>query len=455
MNSMRPKTNLKSIDPKLRFCMGVLFVLLGLGILLSAMSIPFIFESLTLNYKFGLDKTFLRMGKMIGMATGCLLLFQIILSGRLKLLDRIFSINRLLIGHKWNGMFIAALAPIHAILILLSQGNEILDPNIKNWPQFMGVFLLILIWGTVFFSRWRKVVGLSFSRWRFFHGIFTHLAVIAFGVHVFYASDTFEYGLPRKVVLLSLSIYLLIFLWTKIKQVIPGRPYNVLGVSPAARDASSITLCAENRRRFAYSPGQFVFVKFKSEKLSREEHPFTICSSPNNAPEIMLTIRSCGDWTDKARYLRPGDKAFITGPFGLFGNVDLDSDPEVIMIAGGIGITPMLSILGYFAGKKDERPITLLWSNRTQAHIIYPEKFADFRKRLPGFRIVHILTQEPEYNGEKGRLNLSKVERHLSGCDKLSKILICGPPAMMSSAKHSVLSLGFRRRSILMERFDL
>ena len=448
-------TAYKAISPKLRVYLGAGFIFLGLGLLFGAMSIPFGFESFTIKYKFGLDKTFLRTGQTAAMAAGCLLMLQLVLNGRLKILDRIFSINRLTTCHRWNGMAIAMLVLIHATLILISEGRDILDPTIKNWPQYAGLFLLITVCGIVISARWRRAIGLSYTLWRFFHGKFTHMAVGVFAVHALYACDTYGYAVPRGLLLGSLVIYVLLFLRLKLNRIIQGRSCNVLNVSPASIDAFSIALIAEDGKPFAYAPGQFIFIRFKSKGISGEEHPFTISSSPTGTPEIFLTIRSAGDWTSNIHRLKPGDKASVNGPFGLFGNLNLKSCPEIIMIAGGIGITPMLSLLGDMARRKDMRPITLLWSNRTHAHIVLPELIAEFQRRLSRLRVIHILTREPEYEGEKGRLDLFKIEKLLSGCSRQSRTFICGPPEMMTSCRRSLISLGFRRRSFVMERFSL
>ena len=125
------------------------------------------------------------------------------------------------------------------------------------------------------------------------------------------------------------------------------------------------------------------------------------------------------------------------------------------MVAGGIGVTPMLSMLRSRADLQDERPITLIWSNQTREHIAYPLEFADLEKRLKGLRIVHVLTREPGYNGETGRLNQSKLNRLLTHCSRKSSVYVCGPPLMMEGVRHALLSMGFSRDSMLMERFSL
>ena len=107
------------------------------------------------------------------------------------------------------------------------------------------------------------------------------------------------------------------------------------------------------------------------------------------------------------------------------------------------------------ADGKDDRKITLIWSNRTRKHIVYADEFSDLEERLGGLSIIHVLTREPEYDGEKGRLDKAKLERLLSGCSKQSTVFICGPPDMIRETYRALRSIGFPRRSINMERFSL
>ena len=94
------RTGLLVLTPLQRRCLGAGFVLMALGIFLGAVSIPFIHESWTIKYKFGLDRIFLRTGQMLGAAAGILMIFHFVLSGRLMLLDRIFAVNRLYRCHR-------------------------------------------------------------------------------------------------------------------------------------------------------------------------------------------------------------------------------------------------------------------------------------------------------------------------------------------------------------------
>ena len=117
----------------------------------------------------------------------------------------------------------------------------------------------------------------------------------------------------------------------------------------------------------------------------------------------------------------------MDGPFGRFTHLRCNAHPELILIAGGIGITPMLSMLRFMADIGDHRKITLIWSNRTAKHIVFADEFEKLEKQLVGLRIFHIITDEPADTDEDKRLDRFALKKRLSGCSRSSAVFVCGP----------------------------
>ena len=102
------------------------------------------------------------------------------------------------------------------------------------------------------------------------------------------------------------------------------------------------------QERVSFRPGQFAYLRFLSESIPPDEHPFTISSSPAE-PEIAVTVKSLGDFTEKLTLLKRGDSVVFDGPMSF---TPLPDGREKLFIAGGIGITPFLSVLrDWEAGK--------------------------------------------------------------------------------------------------------
>src|SRR5207302_10053039 len=90
-----------------------------------------------------------------------------------------------------------------------------------------------------------------------------------------------------------------------------------------------------------------------------EEPPFTIAFCAHLGLLTEFTIRRSGDFTSQLRLLRPGSPVWVDGPHGAF-TLDLQRTTGLVMIAGGVGITPMMSMLRTLAHRRDRRPHRLL-----------------------------------------------------------------------------------------------
>jgi len=435
------------------FIVGILFFL----VLAGAISIPFYFESSTILYKFGLNRQLLRAGQVMGMVAGCLLLLQIILSARLKFLDRIFGLSQLFKLHRLGGLIIAAVAIVHPILVFIPEDRLFIPLQWRYWPEFVGLFLLLLIFAAVITSFWRAQLKLSFHRWWPIHRWAAVLIVTAFWIHVLSVGETFEQKLPKLLAFSAIGICGWVFLWTRSRVIRSKRKvFKVSAIEPVGQDAVRLRITSNTHQMPGHLPGQFGFITVFSPHISKEEHPFSIASTPTKPAAYEFIVRTTGDWTARLKNnIQPGDRVLLHGPFGLYSHLRLPPEREIIMIAGGIGITPFWCMLRYMADHRDQRKITLIWSNRSRQHIIRSHEFQNLADHLKGLRIVHVLTRNPDFMGETGRLDRSKLQRLLAGCSTASAVFVCGPDQMMKEIRHALVSLGFAKRMIYMERFYL
>ena len=186
----------KSDPTKLKLYRGLLFVffLLVIG---GALSIPFVYESQTLWYKIGIDKTMLRGGQLVGLLTAVLLFVQILLAARGKFLKEVFGIATLMRWHRGNGIIVSLLAITHVTLILVPEGLSNLPIGVKYWPEMVGSLLFWIILSMVISSQFREKLGLDYKNWRVVHKLLGYLVIIFLAVHVLFVSDSFEQTVPR------------------------------------------------------------------------------------------------------------------------------------------------------------------------------------------------------------------------------------------------------------------
>jgi predicted ferric reductase len=446
---------LKILPPRIRFMVGAATALLLISILGAALAIPFLFESPSMWYKFGLEKTSLRIGKMLGLAAGVLILLQLPLAGRFKSLDRVFSMPGLIRQHRMHGWLIAIMALAHPFLVLYSEKRWLIALEMRYWPEWVGLGLMVLILLLFAASRWRTAWGIPFHLWMPLHRMGGLLMAALLVVHVLFVSESFtDNPIPRMAVLIAAVGFGVVWLWVRSGWMrARRRPYEVAEVVACGADSTSVTLRPLTDKSFDYLPGQFAIVSFRSPHITSEPHPFTLSSSPTRGPDLQFTIRASGDWTRTLSRLKPGDKALIQGPFGRFGHCFISPGRELILIAGGIGITPMLSMLRHMADEGDPRPITLIWSNRTQRHMVFADEMDALAAQLTGLRRIPIFTRKMDRNPGTGRLDRSRLQTFLGDCSRQAAVFVCGPPAMTKRLTRDLKALGFSARSIHTEVF--
>lgn len=453
---MERDSTAKILPAGTRYLAATACVLMVLLMLAGALAIPFVYESPSMWYKFGSSKASLRAGKMLGMAAGLLILLQLPLAGRLKLLDRIFSLPGLIRQHRWHAWAVVLMALIHPLCVMLAEGTLMIPLEIRYWPEWVGVGLLAVLLVQFVFTRWRRPLNIAFHHWLTGHRIAGLIIAALLIVHVLYVSETFaDNPAPRLVVLAAAGVFILFWLWVRGAGLRSrGNPYEITRVETIGRECTCVEVAPKRGAAMAYLPGQFAFVSFAAQHLSREPHPFTLASTPSRPGTIQFAIRHCGDWTRQVGTLTIGDRVCLQGPFGRFSHL-LHASPqqELIMIAGGIGITPMLSMLRFMADHGDPRPITLIWSNRTRAHLVFTKEFEHLSAKLTGLRRVPIFTENTDSGTPSGRLNRTMLDSMLSECGRESAVFLCGPPSMMTALVTDLKTLGFSARSIITETF--
>ena len=454
-NPMKPAT---ALTQRTRLALGGALVLAALLVMAGTWCIPYVFESSTLFYKFGFQKFLLRGGKVVGLTTAVLLFFQVVPVARFKYLDRIFALNRIYYVHRLNGMAIAILALLHPLMILAAENFTLFRFENRYWPEWLGVGLSGVIAGIVLTANWRTALHWAYDAWLSFHRPVTLLAITAVATHILFVSETFRSGPPRILVCIaaSLNLVLVLRIWWR-RLFTTHKTYIVSHVTPTGGDAWAIDLKPHGTRKLAHLPGQFAFIVPRSTRVPREEHPFTIASSPSEPDHLQFVIRSRGDWTGCIGHLQPGEKVIVDGPFGLFSHHAYSDQNPLILIAGGIGITPMLSMLRYMADNNDSRRILLIWSNKTEASIVLPEDFKKLQHRLQHMKLIQALTRGDNNDGSKvitGRLDQTKFDRLLEEYTRQSEVFVCGPPPMMAAVSRMLKTAGFSRTRIHIEKFQ-
>lgn len=188
--------------------------------LASAIGLPFVYESQTLWYKIGLDKTMLRAGQLSGMLALTLLFTQVLLAVGGPFLEKTFGLKNIMSWHRTGGVLIAFFALFHVLLILIPEGLANLPIGKKFWPEMVGALLLWVIAAMVISSRYREKLKLNYKRWRTIHKPLGYMAISLVVVHVLYVSDSFEQTAPRSALVVLFILVLSRVFWVKLSALI-------------------------------------------------------------------------------------------------------------------------------------------------------------------------------------------------------------------------------------------
>lgn len=194
---------------------------------------------------------------------------------------------------------------------------------------------------------------------------------------------------------------------------------------------------AEGEEMISFLAGQWVYLHWLNEDgTSWGRAAFSIATAPEESGEwFELCVKIKGDFTKRGHDLMPGDVVGIQGPFGVFTLPEGAS--SLTLLAGGIGITPLRSVLRSLVMRESSIPITLLYSNRDVEEIVYLEEFEQLAKDWPSFKPVFTLTGEnvpAKWKYGTGRFNAETIGQNLSDPSE-GIFMMCGPDAFMEEMK--------------------
>lgn len=186
-----------------------------------------------------------------------------------------------------------------------------------------------------------------------------------------------------------------------------------------------------------FKAGQFAFFKFP-EISKREQHPFTISSHHLN-PELRVSIKALGDYTREIGKLKKGDSALIEGPYGFFSS-RYAKEKEQVWIAGGIGITPFLSL----AKDIHTHKVHLFWTVKDGKEAVYYNELKEIAENNVNFDF------SVWSSDEKGYLSVDNL-----GINEYASkaYFICGPEALKMSIIKQLTTNGVSMTDIYDEEF--
>ncbi len=397
------------------------------------------------------ELSILSLGKLSGLLAVFFVLLQVVLIGRAVWVEQVFGLDKLSRVHRLNGYLALFFVVAHPLLIItasslytglnsVQQTKLIWDNAPYTFDAFIGVCLFLLTVGSSIYLVRNK---LKYEFWYFVH-LFNYLAIFLSFKHQLNGEDLMA---SPNFTLYWITLYSLVFLnhflFRFLRQLLLFQKHQFV-VDKVIKENSnvlSIYIKGNKLSKFGLKAGQFMSFRFLTKKYFWEQHPFSLSCYPNDQ-YIRLTPKAVGDFTkDIYASLKPGTKVLIDGPLGTFTKEKAKKD-KILLIAGGIGITPIRSMLEEFINLKKD--VVLLYAARSEQDLVF-KKELEALKKGSGARVEYLI------NTILTTDLLKKLASDLSDRDTF----ICGPPPMMDGVIKSLKEIDVPKNQIHFERFAL
>lgn len=221
--------------------------------------------------------------------------------------------------------------------------------------------------------------------------------------------------------------------------------YEVTRVAHAAADVVDIAM-RPVRRPLHPLAGQFAFFRHGAFRPVR---PFTVSKYREKTGEIHITVKALGVTTRRLQDTRPGERLLVDGPYGVFGREALRSERPVVMLAGGIGVTPFRRMIDELE-RLPGREAYLFYGNQYEEDIALREEV----EAAEHVELVHVLSGLEEHESLRvGFITVGLLEEHLNRELAEHEFLLCGPPIMVRKLEADLRANGVPRSQIHHELF--
>jgi predicted ferric reductase len=396
--------------------------------------------------------------QVTGLVAVAAIVIALFASARVKWLTRMFGLGGTYSTHRLLGV-LALCAVVFHIVFVLAQSSSNFDKlfiwsgSAASKAADVSTYALIGLIGS---AMWRQ--RRNYDQWRHLHLILAGVVTIGAALHVFYLHHLITDPMARAWFIALGSLAVLSGLHRRVWGPLRHGPYQVVRVHPESPSVSTVTLVPRqgrhrpNKRGAHFAPGQFGWLRFHRRAASAD-HPYSFSSSAHDSSQVQVTVKRGGVFTENLVASRRGRPIWIDGPHGGF--TPPANAVGLVLIAAGVGITPMMSILRTFADRRDRRPIRLIQAAESPQELLFDAEI-DQLSLVLNLEVTQVVTRtHPEWQGLTGHIDAMLLHRVLPGSPMRGKLsfFLCGPPKMVSDTTAALTMVGVPPKQVNSERF--
>ncbi len=204
--------------------------------------------------------------------------------------------------------------------------------------------------------------------------------------------------------------------------------------------------------------GQHYDIRLTAEDGYQAQRSYSIASEPEREGELDITVERINDGevsTYMHDVLVPGDHIEARGPIGGYFVWEAAMDEPLLLIAGGSGVVPLMSMIRHRAAAGAKNPASLLYSSRGFEEIIYYQELEKLRAADQGLQVFHSLTrsQPPDWKGYARRIDPDMLKEVAEPLGRSVQAYVCGPTLLVEAVANTLLTIGIKSDRIRTERF--
>ncbi len=386
------------------------------------------------------------------------ILVQILFMSRIAWLERAIGLDHLAVWHRWLGFATLWLITGH---VVFTTAGYAASSRVSLWaqtrdfvwhyPDVLMAWIGFLLFVTVAVASVRAARrNLRRETWYFIH-LYAYLAVALSFAHQIAVGTDFDNDRAARV--WWIAVYALVLgaiIWWRILVPVRLNGRHRLRVHRVKREAPgvvSIVLSGRRLDRMGAQPGQFFLWRFVTADTWWKTHPFSLSAVPTR-DFVRITVKDLGDDTKLLQRVRPGTRVLAEGPYGTFTGA-LRTRARVLLIAGGIGITPLRAMLDGF-GRDDD--VVLLYRVARPEDAVFVDELRAFAQRPNAS--LHVIPGTWVGDDQTDLLSVPALRQGVPDI-AARDCFVCGPPGLLSAMRRRLNSLGVPRKQVHFERFEL